>query len=127
MNRQEILDAVILHARKQGRKAQVPRSSCKDDDDLLCVYRSPDGCKCFMGVLIEDKEYRHYWERMDIMMVLDDNRCPQSLISRLDPTSNRVFLPELQNIHDMSYVHQWEEKFKALANIYELQYTPPPS
>ena len=61
MNQQELFDVVVAHARKQGKKStQTGRT------DGRCLYRGPDNLKCFMGTLIEDSEYHHVWEGMDI-------------------------------------------------------------
>lgn len=122
MDQQELFDTVVAHARKQGRKSEI-----QIDGKLpRCVYRGCDGLKCFMGALIEDREWRSAWEGMDIMMVLNDYRCPPTLTRRLDLVQNtQGFLQDLQNIHDCEEVKDWESHFQGLAQDYDLKYTAP--
>lgn len=64
-------------------------------------------------------------EGMDIGMVLDDYRCPQTLISRLDPQNNGELLWHLQNLHDDYEVSDWELGFENLAAHHKLEYKAP--
>ena len=50
MTDQEIFDAVW-----KGAKAQGFARSMRDED--LCVYRAPNGLKCYAGLLIPDEVY----------------------------------------------------------------------
>ena len=36
-----------------------------------CLYRSPNGCKCAVGILIPDELYSHFIEDTDIESILD--------------------------------------------------------
>jgi hypothetical protein len=123
MNKQEIFDTVLAHARWQGKKSDLPPKNGMVNRHNL--YRHPYGLKCFIGILIQDKEYHPQWETMDIMMVLDDYRCPQTLLSRLDPKNNQFLLEDLQNLHDREEVKDWEQGFRRIAGIHDLQYTAP--
>lgn len=123
MNAQEIFDTVLAHARKQGKKSDLPPKNGMVNRRNL--YRHPYGLKCFIGILIQDNEYHPQWETMDIMMVLDDYRCPQTLLSRLDPKHNEGLLVLLQNLHDCAEVEEWEHGFQAIAHTYNLTYNEP--
>lgn len=37
-----------------------------------CLYRSPNGCKCAVGILIPDELYNHFIEDTDIAAIMDD-------------------------------------------------------
>lgn len=57
MTNQQIFDAVVEHAAKQYAKSE------KKD---TCLYRHPDGRKCFVGALIDDEDYEVTMERKGI-------------------------------------------------------------
>jgi hypothetical protein len=124
MDKQEIFDQVVAHARRQGKKSELPPPASMVNPRSR--YFGPDGLKCFLGIFIQPNEYHREWETMDIMMVLNDYRCPQSLTIRLAPVSNTPqFLEDLQNIHDRQEVEDWERSFQSVAKAYNLKYTAP--
>jgi hypothetical protein len=49
MNLQQIFSKGLAHLRAQGKPAI--------DENGDCLYRAPDGCKCFIGGLIPDDKY----------------------------------------------------------------------
>lgn len=49
MEAQEIFDKVVLHLRKQGRRAQ----ETNEYGVALCRYRTSDGLKCAAGWLFD--------------------------------------------------------------------------
>lgn len=119
MNRQQVFDQVVSHARQQGKKSEdVPGGN-------KCLYRGRDGLKCFAGALVRDDEYSYWMEGMDIQMVLRNYRCPQTLISRLDPVHNGIFLNTLQTVHDNWSVEEWERILERVAKEYNLEYKAP--
>jgi hypothetical protein len=48
LTRQQMFDAVIVGLMKQGKPAMADRG---------CSYRTPNGLRCGIGMLIPDKEY----------------------------------------------------------------------
>lgn len=96
---QQMFDAVVAHARQQGRKSYEISSVSE-----YHAYRSSDGCKCFIGALIDD--------------------LPKEIVG--NPTNRQLGLAiALQNAHDLYDVETWEEKFRELAKEFSLIYTPP--
>ena len=51
---QSIFDTVAKHLATQGRKSLHPQNGC--------VYRSPNGDMCAVGVLLDDEDYRPSFE-----------------------------------------------------------------
>ncbi len=116
MDKQKIFDQVVAHARKQGRKAYK-----RDGDISGCLYRAPNGDKCFIGCLIPDAVYDPSIEQHTITDI-----ALREVQKHLECTSgiDENFLSDLQTIHDDSDVDQWEEEFETFAEDNGLVYTP---
>jgi hypothetical protein len=96
MTAQEIFDRVWTHFVVEGN----PRSL---GNDGACKYRSSNGAKCAVGVLIPDEDYETWMDQsasMTAERVLGDARCPASL-RKLKP--HRSLLIALQNAHDADH------------------------
>lgn len=106
--KQEIFDRVLAHARQQGRKS----GHLDDSGRFQCLYRSPEGLKCFAGIFISDTEYTKTYEgkKWDRPKVF--------------PKYHKMFIRTLQTIHDNFNVDQWEEKLEQFAKARKLIYTP---
>jgi hypothetical protein len=119
MNKQEILNAVVTHLRKQG----VP-AIASDSSENECMYRTEAGLKCAAGCLIPDEDYNPIFEGSQV-------RGYGSPVA--DYFSNRFgseevkFIRALQRIHDSpgSTLEQWEAAWLDLAALHKV--TVPPS
>lgn len=109
LTNQEVFDVIVPLARKQ-RKKSVPTDK---NADYACMYRSPDGCKCFAGMLLTDDEYDSSMEGKSVYGI--------PLFK--DKVENTKFLVEMQVIHDYIEVECWENTFKNIAKEYGLKYT----
>lgn len=116
MTDQEAFDKILAHARAQGRQALVTDESAPF---VGCMYRHPDGLKCFVGALIPDAEYDQNMEDKRVEVLVRD----------FDPPSLRglcrPLLMDLQRIHDGCRPVDWELGLAGVANAYGLTYTPP--
>jgi hypothetical protein len=80
-----------------------------------CLYRGPDGGKCFVGALITDEEYKPEMEGKAIkeLAKANDNLIPERLIPFAE------ILLELQAIHDY-YFDEREIKLRDFARKFNL-------
>lgn len=116
LTEQEVFDKVVSHLRAQGE-----RSISKDKD---CLYRGPGGLKCAAGVMIEDSEYSPRMEGIEIGAILRfKDLGPGSLKNRLSKSVN--LLEEMQAIHDLFDVKDWEHDFQRVAQKFSLTLSPP--
>lgn len=109
MNAQDIFDKVVKHLRKQDGKALI---------NGLCAYRGDGGRKCAFGVLIPDKLYDKKFEGKLIWGVFHLSPELQNKYSE-----HAGLIAELQRVHDMESVLNWEKHFKRIAEGYGLKYT----
>lgn len=79
--RQRLLDIVARHLAQQGGPAR---------SDGKCLYRGPNGTKCAVGVLLENKDYDPEMENHPVSEI----NLPEHL------RDYRSFLEELQLAHD---------------------------
>ena len=115
MDRQKIFDQVVAHARKQGHKA-------RDSESGSCLYRAPNGDKCFLGCLFPDELYNPAMENLRI-----SNKEMEAVSKFLEVESqdDEMFLRELQVIHDNRDARDWEEYLRRFAVRFELAYVAP--
>jgi len=113
MTLQEIFDKVVQHARTQGRKSLTA--------DGECVYRSPDGYKCFIGALIPDAVYVPKMEGIAAGALVEFYPTTYYLFAGIDSNS----LSTLQEIHDTLVVEVWEAAFEDFASEHNLTYAEP--
>lgn len=106
MNKQEIFDKVVNHARTQNQKA-IEGGQCK--------YRTSNGLKCFIGALIPDDKYDPYLEGHISSEVLKAIGIDYTI-------DNRIFLCELLIIHDQKIPDSWELEFQSFAKKHNLDY-----
>lgn len=117
MTEQETFDIVVNHLRQQGCKSQEEKLDPLSDLPR-CMYRGPNGTKCAAGILIPDEDYRVEMEgwfvaNYRIKAVLEKYGHSEILVARL------------QHIHDNFAVCEWENKFKDLAKLHQLEYHEP--
>jgi hypothetical protein len=118
---QQLFDTVVNHLRKQGAKSIAYNEDGTPKlqyGNTKCLYRSPDGKKCAAGAAITDEQYKPEMEGKSI----------RAVIIQLDITSlsqHAELLSELQGVHDIHEVPQWERGFEKVARRFQLTYTPP--
>lgn len=103
MTNQEAFTAVVLHLRKQGRRAMTGTD---------CLYRAPDGCKCAIGALIPDDQYNPNLEGSNVRAL--------TYLPALQDI-NPDLLHDLQNTHDLYDPKEWEKRFEYIAGKYKLE------
>lgn len=89
MDAQEIFDVVAKHLGAQGRKSvQEGTTNCK--------YRGAGGCKCAVGILLTDEEYRPEFDArsMRVQTIALEGYLPKRL------RRHESFLADMQAAHD---------------------------
>ncbi len=126
---QQVYDFVVDHLRRQGGPAV--------DSSGTCLYRAARNCKCAVGCLLTDAEYRPEIEGTDI----------ETLSEGSDPVLPSFFLKhkelllDLQNVHDDQANHLYdlstghkvfnadklEAAFQQCAAVFNLTYKETPN
>lgn len=105
LTNQSAFDIVVAHARAQGcRSVDTERS-------MACLYRGPNGTKCFIGALIPDELYKPEMEYQSFYEVIRD-------FPELDPILgglSKNLLDRLQYTHDYKEVCEWEKELQDTA------------
>lgn len=115
---QEAFDIAWLHALSLPHQSRGVVSVLKNNPDL-CAYRSADGLRCFVGVLINDCDYNHEFEGKSA------SELPVEVINivGVDEKKRGEFLDHLQSAHDRSRVSgEWFIRLKLVAGRYGLDY-----
>lgn len=89
MTDQEIFDTVVSHLLQQGKPAS---------DGDYCVYRTTDGLKCAIGVLIPDDEYIPTMEGCPLSDDIPDSEINKWVASNYP--NQFELLVALQTLHD---------------------------
>ena len=132
--KQEIFDTVLRGMRKQGKPSV-------GSDGFGCYYRSPDGCKCGIGMLIADEDYRPYFDgrltnNKVAILILGDHIRSVAFVQALhnagvDGSERDMlwFLMNLQDAHDNAapvgeagFMAGFESRMEDLAHKYSLMY-----
>lgn len=66
LTKQEMFDIFVPAIIKQGRK------SMRNTVSTWCAYRSHDGLKCAVGMLIPDELYTPEWERKSLSSIVEE-------------------------------------------------------
>lgn len=92
MKAQDIINKVYNHFVTEGN----PRSFIiEEDGEISCQYRSPEGNKCALGVLMSDKVYKKSFEGKTLIGLFNvGDKLPQYM------TDNSELLKSLQAWHD---------------------------
>lgn len=114
MTPQEVFDKVVIGLRKQGSPSIGKHGGCK--------YRSENGKRCGVGMVIEDGEYSPKMEGHVLFdfIKMDYDFVPSSLKERLGPHVS--LLTALMHVHDYTAVELWEAGFKGIAKEFKLDY-----
>jgi len=91
MKHQEIFEKVARHLFAQGGRAMVSINGGE-----ICAYRGLNGTMCAAGCLIPDELYSPDLEGLVVEAMSD------GVYDRLFPNINRLFLSDLQRVHDSS-------------------------
>jgi hypothetical protein len=110
MDKQEDFDKVARHLLRQGRRSVSEEGGC--------LYRSPDGCMCAVGCLIDDEHYTREIEHHLIYerRVIDALR--GSGVDLLDGVT--VMLRSLQVVHDGVDPLDWAIELRGVARRHRL-------
>lgn len=120
---QELFDTVVAHLRKQNAKAMRTLSGYANSCASGCAYRADNGYTCAIGCLLPDDVYTSTMENNGIDTLLDGSfQLPADL--RAEFIDNQDLLRSLQTTHDGYRVDQWEDRFREVAQMFKLQYTP---
>lgn len=119
MTAQEVFDKVVAHLRQQGKKSKAATLD-------QCAYRGVGGLKCAVGCLIGDDEYSSHMEgtltHLYRLVAHEMSERYQALHQRL--FGHYDLLYQLQQIHDMYDVEQWETQFQLVAKDCDLIMPP---
>lgn len=99
MNHQEIFNTVATHLFNQGRPAaRIMRDKDGKEHAGACLYRTDDGLKCAVGVMIPDDIYRISMENRSVKGILESSsfNLPVSIFN----DQNIALLQALQLLHD---------------------------
>jgi hypothetical protein len=123
MTNQELFDRVVAHARQQ---------KCQAREGSKCLYRRPNGAKCFIGALIPDDKYDPSFENVGLSMLNSNYKGDKQVALQIAEASgldeSQYALGEqLQNIHDNIDTEEWESEFKHFAIEHSLIYIAPPT
>jgi hypothetical protein len=107
---------------------QKQRSTPADSD--LCLYRGPNGLKCSIGCLIDDRQYTEEMENKEVSQLMVDRKQRVGVRFRESigygngekPTDTEIaFLQALQDLHDDVPVREWRKALQTVAKDYELK------
>ena len=104
---QDVFDTIVNHLRKRGERAF--------DENGTCCYRL-NNLKCAAGCLIPDENYDPMYENIRWEALTEMSRVP---------SSHSSLIARLQDIHDEQLPIIWEEHFRYVAKIFNLNYTTP--
>lgn len=102
-----LFDVMADHLMTQRRK-----SFARNDE--IYAYRSPDGLKCAVGVLIDDQDYDCDLEGNGVDYILGND---------IDDSKLRI-LRHFQSIHDGQEPSEWESRIRILASVYNFKWEP---
>lgn len=120
---QEAFDTIVNGLRRQAKKSGRPATPDEINDGyngFVCLYRSPDGCKCGAGQIIPDEDYAPSMENKDFYAVYDTYDRSYEL-----SYEGVQIVTELQRVHDYKDVGHWEDGFLCVAVEHDLTYTAP--
>jgi len=106
---QAIFDKVVSHLLTQNRRSFELGKGC--------MYRSQNGDKCAIGILISDREYNPYMEHGSVYILLRDAKVLKRLSER-----KILVLSRLQEIHDSTEPAEWKFLLRKLALKYNLTF-----
>lgn len=113
MSKQTIFDKVSVHLMTQmSRAGRVDQFG-----DFYCLYLAPDGKKCAVGCLMEQKHYNASGPSPVTVDGLPTEALPFAV------RHQKPFLKELQRIHDSNHPAKWLRLLQDLALAHNLKTT----
>ena len=89
--RQDVFDYIVFALIQQGKPSLRPGG---------CAYRGKDGCRCAVGHLIADADYRPRFEGKNTMNILADIPSLEDWVTRGEERAE--LLIEIQGAHDFA-------------------------
>lgn len=130
MDNQEAFNRVVTHLRLQGRQSY-------EDGGISCRYRSKEGLRCAVGVLLTDEFYDPKFEGcivmefshttpMNMLRSLAIERCRKfnRTLAVALPGVSLGLLMALQKVHDLHHPADWECNFEDVAQKFQLTIPP---
>lgn len=112
---QEVFDKIWERAKDPRKSLRKPH----DPENSLCAYRSPDGLKCFMGVLLPDQNYDPSMDDEKSVPTKTGIGYVKDFIP-LDLSVSEEHLYRLQRIHDSWEPENWRSRLIAFATSQHL-------
>ena len=103
--KEQVFDQVAKHLLQQQKKSY-------SKDGYTCFYRGANGLKCAAGSLIGDEEYEKRMEELSWTSLADEG---------LVPSKHLDLISHLQEIHDSSFVEDWERELTEVAKDFEIK------
>ncbi len=110
---QEILDQVVMHLRRQQRRASGHQR---------CMYHASNGDMCAIGCLIDKEDYDATYEGLSLSRLID--RMPFFHPLRRLLLRHFSLLKKLQWVHDELDPRSWEAAFARVAGDHKLTLPP---
>jgi len=92
---QYVYTTVFNHLKNGGRQSAVPHAN---GIGSKCLYRGPDGAKCFIGLLIPDDKFEHEWDNGK--SALDLVHEGKIIVEGKNKDRSGYFLKRMQQMHD---------------------------
>lgn len=105
MNAQEIFDTVTVHLFTQGKRAT---------ENETCMYRTPEGLKCAVGVLIPDDLYHPSMDKAS-----GNGTAIQELVRWNQFKFPEWFIDNLCLLSQLQYVHDTKSNWDSTENMRE--------
>ena len=109
MKNQEVFDIVAKHLLTQNKRSEI-----RTGIGIRCAYRTEEGLKCAVGVLIPDDIYDREMEGRAVRKLVE--RCPEVSFLR----RNIKILSDLQFTHDNFLPSRWRNQLEIIAKDYKL-------
>ena len=116
--KQQTFDMVVEGLRKQGCKSMT-------EEGEVCMYRGAGGTKCAAGMLISDEDYKPEFEFKILEKVESTNSAANELRACIGKNHDIELVRDLQLIHDVYNIEEWEHQWKNTALGHNLVYTEP--
>ena len=94
MTRQELFDLFVETSKNGGFPSGKPEPHC--DDGYSCLYRTEDGKKCLIGLLIDDQDYNSNLENL----TPSHDEIWERIKNKIPYIQHKDHLRSLQCIHD---------------------------
>lgn len=112
---QETFDLISVGLLRQGKRSGVVAPNAYKG--FRCLYRSPDGCRCAAGLVLDDQDYSPELENM-IVEAIQESRLAVGSWTRHSPW----LLVQLQEMHDDldTPVDDWPQALRGVAARHNL-------